>query len=407
MAPKILITTTVRWPAAARYAAGFADVTCVVDALAPAGHPLGQSRYIQSCYAYRPLWPQDALSTAIEKTRPDLIVPCDDRAVAQMVELHRRLATSGKPSFAGEIIERSLGNPENYSILMSRAGALAAARELGISTPQTLVIRDEAEFEDALSRLGLPIAIKVDGSWGGEGVVLADSVAEAHVAWQEFSRKSSRLRSVASALLRGDMHFISQAIAPKPSVVTAQKFVFGQLGTSAFACWQGKVLSAIHMEVLQTTSAVGPASVLKRAESIAMDRAAVLLAERFCLSGLHGLDFIRDSKGTTHLVEINPRATQIGPLALGKGHDLVAALASQVGQHVIEREAVTESDLIALFPQEWIRDPASAYLSVAYHDVPWDDPEVLRGSIALSGKRDVPYAEIIAQLKRAERVSPI
>ena len=32
---------------------------------------------------------------------------------------------------------------------------------------------------------------------------------------------------------------------------------------------------------------------------------------------------------------------------------------------------------VALFPNEWCRDPASAYFTTAYHDVPWQDPGLL------------------------------
>jgi hypothetical protein len=35
-------------------------------------------------------------------------------------------------------------------------------------------------------------------------------------------------------------------------------------------------------------------------------------------------------------------------------------------------------DVVALFPQEWMRDPASPYLTNAFHDVPWDDPALIR-----------------------------
>jgi hypothetical protein len=40
--------------------------------------------------------------------------------------------------------------------------------------------------------------------------------------------------------------------------------------------------------------------------------------------------------------------------------------------------AVTENDTIALFPQEWIRDPHSSFLRSAYHDIPWEEPELVR-----------------------------
>jgi len=33
-----------------------------------------------------------------------------------------------------------------------------------------------------------------------------------------------------------------------------------------------------------------------------------------------------------------------------------------------------QNTIIAQFPGEWERDPASHYLNAAWHDVPWEDP---------------------------------
>ncbi len=118
-----------------------------------------------------------------------------------------------------------------------------------------------------------------------------------------------------------------------------------------------------------------------------MEQAAIRrVAERFGLSGLHGLDFVRDDAmaGRPHLIEINPRATQASPLALGPGHDLAAALAGCVSPSVQgARPLATANPVIALFPQEWRRNfRQSAWLHSAYLDVPWDDPAVLRAAWA-------------------------
>ncbi|MEI9886226.1 MAG: hypothetical protein WDN08_06930 [Rhizomicrobium sp.] len=46
------------------------------------------------------------------------------------------------------------------------------------------------------------------------------------------------------------------------------------------------------------------------------------------------------------------------------------------------RPAATANPVIALFPQEWRRNPQSPWLSQAFLDVPWDDPGVLRALLA-------------------------
>ncbi len=59
-----------------------------------------------------------------------------------------------------------------------------------------------------------------------------------------------------------------------------------------------------------------------------MAAAARSICSRYMLSGLQGFDFIIDERsGTTKLIEINARATQIPAiLTLGPGRDLAAAL---------------------------------------------------------------------------------
>jgi hypothetical protein len=53
---------------------------------------------------------------------------------------------------------------------------------------------------------------------------------------------------------------------------------------------------------------------------------------------------------------------------------------------------VTDNDTIALFPQEWIRDPASSFLRSAYHDIPWEEPELIRDCVGNSRKQSAWYS---------------
>jgi hypothetical protein len=45
------------------------------------------------------------------------------------------------------------------------------------------------------------------------------------------------------------------------------------------------------------------------------------------------------------------------------------------------RQAIA-NDTVVLFPREWQRSPTSEWLKTGHHDVPWDDPAVLRASIS-------------------------
>jgi hypothetical protein len=135
-----------------------------------------------------------------------------------------------------------------------------------------------------------------------------------------------------------------------------------------------------------------------------MELAARAVARRFGLSGLHGLDFIRDRRGEVFLLEINPRATQTSYLAFGSGRDPLSGLVEAAsGTPCRARVPCTVNPLIALFPQELSRNPASPYLKTAFHDIPWDDPDLLRAWLAVTPPRPA-RKEVVMQPQARSRV---
>lgn len=257
---------------------------------------------------------------------------------------------------------------------------MQAARALGIRTPETLRVTDEDALDDCLAALGLPAVLKADGSWGGEGVCIVDTPQAARSAYRRLARPSSRLRNVARALRRRDGHYLAEAIAPQQRAITIQKFVPGQPAASGFAAWNGEIVGAVYYDVLKADGTIGPPSVIRRVDCREIEDATRKIAGHFRLSGLHGLDFIRDAAGHVHLLEINPRATQGGTLPFGPGRDLATGLAACLSTDAKFRPALPK-DTVIFFPQQWMSDPESAWFSQGHHDVPWDDPMILRAAL--------------------------
>jgi hypothetical protein len=378
MASRILLTTTVGWPSVARLAYGFAAAECRVDAHAPAGALLFSSRYVSGRTIYKPLSPIASLRRAIARSRPDLLVACDDRAVSQILKLYGTL--SRQEHDTASLIERSLGNMASYPGMLSRSGFMATAKSLGIRVPATRDISSAAELDEFISEWGCPLVVKADGTWGGDGVVVARTPDQARAALHRLGRTPSRLRSLARAVHRRDLHHLTAAVSPTAAKISAQQFVAGRSAASAFACWQGEVVAAIYYDVLVAEGETGPPNVIKRLDCPEMEAATRKIARHYGLSGIHGMDFLRDATGAVHLIEINPRATQGSTLAFGPGRDLPAALAAQLEPRSGMRASIP-GDTVAIFPREWQRDPASPWLKSAHHDVPWDDPAVLFGSL--------------------------
>ncbi|HVT25753.1 MAG TPA: ATP-grasp domain-containing protein [Rhizomicrobium sp.] len=374
---KVLLSTTMMWPAPARLAGAFASCGASVEALAPRRHPVSESKALTKLHPYRPLQAISGLRAVLETSRPDLIIPCDDRAVRHLVAL-----ADEDEAFAN-LAARSIGRLAGYRTILSRAAFLHEASGLGVEIPPIREVGSEADLKAALHDIGLPAVIKTDGSWGGEGVCIVRSHDEALAAFRHLALAPSRLRSLARAAKRQDAHFLLDAVDPQDYAISVQRFVEGVPATCSFAAWSGRIVASLHMDVLETREPCGPATVLNRVFSPQMDEAARAIAKQFGLSGFHGLDFIRDGSGKLFLIEINPRATQICHLALGEGRDLPAALlAAFEGHAAAPRPVVTDASVIALFPQSVGH---AAHHAGAYHDLPADDPDLLH---ALSAQKD-------------------
>jgi hypothetical protein len=240
-------------------------------------------------------------------------------------------------------------------------------------------------MRSALRLLGTPAVVKADGSWGGDGVAIVRTEDEALAAFRRFAKPPSRLRSLFRAAKRRDPHHLTMAFSPRGAQVCLQRFVPGSLAASAFAAWGGKIAASFHYDILVADKVIGPPNVIKRIDCSQMAFATQVTAREFGLTGLHGIDYIRDTKGDIYVLEVNPRATHGGALPFGEGRDLPAGLAGALTGKSTGMRPPIDRDIVALFPREWRRDPSSEYLKIGFHDVPWDDPEVLRRELQQLG----------------------
>jgi hypothetical protein len=388
MKPTVLVATTTRWYPTVRLAMSLANAGYAVEAICPAGHPLGVTKAADRIHTYHGLTPLSSFMQAIAATRPDLIIPGDDLATRHLHDLYcreQRHGKSGAPTCV--LIEQSLGAPESFPVVYARKTFLELAQAEGIRVPKTEVIANTDELRKWVERMVFPTVLKTDGTSGGDGVRIVHTLDEAERAFRALEAPPLLARAVKRALVNQDMTLVWPSLLRRRYVVNAQSFVAGREATSLVACWKGTVLASLHFEVLKKLDSTGPASVLRLIEDDEMSAATVKMVRRLNLSGLHGFDFMLETHtGNAYLIEINPRATQVGHLTLGPGRDLPAALhAAVTGNVVHEAPKVTEKDTIVLFPQELLRNPASAFLRSGYHDVPWEEPELVRA--CSSGRR--------------------
>src|SRR5580692_674675 len=404
MKPKVLVATTFCWYPTARLAMALAHAGFTVDMVCPRRHPVSKTKVARKIHRFNGLTPLLSLSAAISDAEPDLIVSGDDLATRHLHRLYEGERQKGKESPICALIERSLGVAESFPISYARAAFMEMAKQEGIRIPKTGVIGTLDGLKEWIIRNGFPAVLKANGTSGGDGVRIVRTVDEAERAFRSLQAPPRLLRAVKHALLDDDMTLISPALRREKFVVNAQAFVDGKEATSAVACWNGKILAALHFEVINKTGSTGHATVVRLIENSEMAAAAEKIVRRLDLSGVHGFDFMLEKQtGNAFLIEINPRATQVGHLALGIGRDIPAALHAVVsGGEVQPAPRVTEKDTIALFPQEWIRDPESAFLRLAYHDVPWEEPELVHDCVDNRQKQSAWYSR--AQKKQASSV---
>lgn len=380
-APGVLIASTTWSAFPARLAGACAARGLAVHGISDADNPLAKTRAVRGLFAYAPLWPLCALEHAIAASQARLVIPCDDRARAH---LHRLHATTRNPAIRA-CIETSLGSPAFFALAERRSDLIGAARDAGIDAPETVPVADAAALEAALRRIGLPAVLKVDGSWGGFGVAIVRSEAQARAAFVRLSRPLSAARALKRVVVDRDAFDVPLWFSGAKRRLSLQAYVAGVPANSLSVCRGGRVLQTICVKTLLQQRPLGAAAAVQVIEHEGMRRAAEKLARRLDMSGFMGLDFVLgEADGAARLVEMNARATPLAHLCFGAGCDLVGGLADLAGFIAgTARPDAAPGGIVAYFPQAWHTAPGSPYLTEGFHDVPWEEPELVKELLRL------------------------
>ena len=372
--PAILLAATVWWPLSARLAMRFLEYGCRVSAVCPRGHLLRHVDGVERVFPYRGLSSLDSLEKAIRQASPDLVVPCDDRVVWQLHELY-----SHKPDLR-PLIDASLGVADSFETIERRDLLLETAQTLGIRIPTTRCVRSEEEIHRWFAEVEGAAVLKLDGTFSGDGVAIAHSEREAIKVFRKFSRRVSLSTTLKRLVInRNPLSLWNWSRRTQP-IVTIQQLIDGRPANSMLACWKGDVLSIASVEVLASEGPTGAAFLVRLIDSLAMTKAAHLLAKRLQLTGFVGLDFLIEKvSGRPYLIEMNPRCTQLGHLPLTGGSDLVGALCAKLGcGPCMSNAASIEGQPIAFFPQATRWGANRSLAGKVYNDVPQGQPELVR-----------------------------
>lgn len=380
--PKVLVVSTTIWPLAARLAMEFDAQGWAVGGVCLPANPLHSLNRIGTLYRYGPLKPGPCLARAIAGSRPDVIVPADERAIEDLRGLFETSTRPDAPVSAA--VKAALQEHHGSVTSPTRWELIQAASDEGIVTPACMIVTSD----EALAAFAAPFpwVVKADGTWGGKGVKIVSSLADAKAAIASLEQRP-RLLDVARNALLGDDPFLLRALAgpARTCEITVQAYVRGRPANCAVACVDGRLIDIVSVEVLRTEGETGPASVVRLVDDAAMRAAAARLVWRFGLTGLFGFDFMIESGSkVAHLIEMNSRPTRLCHLPLRDRGSLIAAFSAAVGTPSPSRRVGGASigDLVTYFPQVWQSDPRDPLLETAYHDAPWEEPALLRHCLA-------------------------
>jgi carbamoylphosphate synthase large subunit len=373
-APRLLVISTQPWPFPARLCMALRRAGFHVEGASPPRAYLGRSAAPEIWHRLRPWRLLKDVSAAIRAARPDRLIPTDDVSTALIVALHADPAMRAT-------VEASLGDPTSYPVALSKGAQMALAAEMGLPVPPTLHLPNRAALDAAMAAGPLPRVLKVDGNWGGEGVTVLRDAAAAGPAWDRLTAPQSLLAAAMRSVRERSVRAFVARRAWRPCVPHLQEFVPGVPANRAVVCERGRVLAGLSVIALETAGASGPAAVVRVVDNPAMAATAEAFVGRLGLSGFHGFDFMVTPDGGALMLEMNPRATPTCHLARSDELGLAAALLGAMGGDAPEVRLPAPGDTVALFPVEWKRDRNSHYLQ-GWHDVPWDDPPLLRATLA-------------------------
>src|SRR4051812_43006422 len=337
MVPTVAVIATVHWASTTRLCLAFAEGGFNVVALVPAHHALREIAPIESAVLGRTrAQAVTSITELLESRSIDVVVPGDERAIDLLQATYER-ALGGNGAGHRRIvklIEASLGSVSAFTMGGRKSRLVQLAREEGVLVPDTRMVPGLRELRSLLAGRRFPLVLKQDESFGGLAVRIVRDAAEAERCFLELRTAGSSYGALKQALRKLDPGHLLRRERP----ITLQHYIAGRSANRAVACDRGRVLAGLSVEVLESSTATGPATVVRVVDRDDMADAAARIVARLQLSGLIGFDFMLEAAtGRAYLLEMNVRPTQICHLALGEDSDMIAALARVRGAVTMHR----------------------------------------------------------------------
>jgi hypothetical protein len=174
--------------------------------------------------------------------------------------------------------------------------------------------------------------------------------------------------------------------------VLVQAYLAGPTTAYPAVAWNGVLLVGYaQTRLVMGPTPTGPPAVTRCYASPGLRALAVKLAAGFGINGFFAPEFIEDARTKQpYLLGINRRivvgAHRGGQINADHWAALAAALQGLAPPTRSDLD-IGEEHVAADFPQEWLRDPQSRWLSEYPVDVPWEEPRLVEAMLALRRER--------------------
>ena len=401
MRPKILLIALSDWFGPTRLPHALRDAGFDIGVLAPSDGLLAQSSYID--YRFELSAPQIRLGVlqplfrTIREFAPRLVIPCDEATV----HLLQNIAVSFEgvrgpggqfpvmvPPAVRELLLRSLGGEgRTFAMRTSRPASRRAAELMGIASPPSAPVPYLQVAEAFAAEHGWPVVLTREGFTEGERVRICADKAALRAAYSDLTAAPDTRRGLAGTArwalwtaLTG-LHLAGDLSEPNRTgpLLAIEAHVGGRPASFTAVADEGRIVGGFCAVAERSNFAPYiPGSLVRLAEDKMIRDAAAKIIGRMTITGFCGVEFMRDeAAGKIWFLKFNPRPTPLAHLGALAGPDLCARLLANLYNEIQPPPKLAPPTTVALFPQDWIRDPEGADRPAEHLDVPRDDERLL------------------------------
>jgi biotin carboxylase len=310
----------------------------------------------------------------IEDFQAELVIPADEETIVLLFQALKLCRLWRCYSSAQSVLERSLFRAEFLQKTIVKDAFIAFVAGLGVRVPENHVLHSKEGALKLANSLSFPIVLKRSIGSSGRQVSIHETVSTLISELQEVLR---------FGFLREIKHQVTSLLTKSYGSIrnywSLQQFVQGETAMFVFVAGQGKILGHLPLYKKQTyPDKTGPSSVIQSFDCPEMVEFATKIVKEIEFNGFGSIDFIVDAQTQKpYVIEFNPRPIPACHLGQHFNVDFCRILMDYLQEKPLIPCQPLPSQTIALFPSEYLRDPDSPYLKTAFHDIPWEDADLM------------------------------